>query len=296
VARPSGMAGRMTPTRQQSMRQIEGAINEHMQRVAQWEKIYIPQLERCIQDRYHDVQFQDATILMIRYLGIKLAAIPAQLQDEVCGYVRRIVDLAKPIIIVSPDQTDPVVFTSTLNVGGELQVCVAKCKEPELRKEALELMFKHPKGNGLWDMTMLAKHAEWTIEVEASFAAGNALSPEGQVIMEYVSESEALRKLSASGPSSWVYGFNTKSALTPFRRSIGSIGSVGSAGWQTPDRRSVGSIGSTGWLTPDRRSVGSIGGTGWLTPDRRSVGSIGGALPDRRQFGSISSARWQNPE
>lgn len=182
--------------------EIKDALDRQVKELSNWESTYITLFEDYRKEGYQTSKFQDATTLMIKYLAMRLSIIPPEMEHPSYRCIRRILFLAREIIDppVLPPRTEPVVFASGQSIANDIRLCVTSCRDNELRKEAIELMYKHPRGDGLWDAVMIAKLAEFVLRTEADYMAGRDYFPEGKAVMRYVYESELLSQLSGRAP------------------------------------------------------------------------------------------------
>jgi hypothetical protein len=146
-----------------------GDSGQQLKDLSEWEKAYEPLYDSC--RRGSDSQFQDATILMIKYHAIKLTAIPVKMERASYSCVQAIISLSKEVItpssLLSP--TAPVDFTGGLSIANELSLCIMRCRDEGLRKESMNLLYKHPRGLGMWDSLIIAKMAEVSLSSFISF-------------------------------------------------------------------------------------------------------------------------------
>jgi hypothetical protein len=93
---------------------------------------------------------------------MKLSIIPARLGYASYTCIRRILSLSREIIDPPSEQprTPPVVFGGGQSIANDLRLCVTSCRDKSIIRGAIELMHKHPQGDGLWDTIMIVKMAE----------------------------------------------------------------------------------------------------------------------------------------
>lgn len=80
-----------------------------------------------------------------------------------------------------PKSKPKLAFSLELSVLPPLFLTAVKCRTSEIRKEALELLVRYPRREGIWDSVTVAAIGKWVIELEEEGATGGYVSEEDRV-------------------------------------------------------------------------------------------------------------------
>jgi hypothetical protein len=64
-------------------------------------------------------------------------------------------------------------FTFDIGIVPPLHVTATKCREPRVRREAVELLFASPRQEGMWDGVLCARIGKWIVKVEEELGLGD---------------------------------------------------------------------------------------------------------------------------
>jgi hypothetical protein len=96
-------------------------------------------------------------MLMIQCLAFRLFIIPVEMQHEICACMPWFSLYQKSLSAGCYVWEQP-------GVQNEMLLYIMRCRDKTLRKEAIGLLYKNPKGEGLWDSLIAAELAEWFID------------------------------------------------------------------------------------------------------------------------------------
>jgi hypothetical protein len=86
--------------------------------------------------------------------------------DPFIPVFEKIVNLAEEII--SSDSSDPAqpVFSTDIGIIGPLYGVVSRCRDPVIRRRAIDIMKAAPRQEGIWNSILVARVAERVVEIE----------------------------------------------------------------------------------------------------------------------------------
>ncbi|KAG4440086.1 hypothetical protein IFR05_004429 [Cadophora sp. M221] len=110
--------------------------------------------------------------MAIGYIGLSThLSIDESIHDQYNPVYKRVVFLAKAVMKEMPatSKTRPSNFCFDTRVIVPLWVVGLKCREPSIRKEAINFLLEHPRREGIWDSVFAGKVLQWATEVEEEF-------------------------------------------------------------------------------------------------------------------------------
>ena len=114
-----------------------------------------------------------STILTCHYaiIGIWLdcaLSFPECTYDNYTSSFEHVIDLAAQVVYLTNAQNNgtPPVFQFEIGVIPPLYMAARKCRDPTLRRRAIELLRQAPKQEGLWDSAQMVVVAERIVEIE----------------------------------------------------------------------------------------------------------------------------------
>jgi hypothetical protein len=164
-----------------SSQKIQNELHQYTVTNEQWFKSFQPFFERSRAQR-GSKDFLGASILMIKYLSSRIA-VPRLVQpcdtyedDSLPNYIT-IVDLARGLLEAEHKNQPPArpmfIFDDSLVAG--LFLVATRCRDSIVRRQAIDLLQRYPRREGLWDSSMAAKVATWFMEAEEEGLEGNSI-------------------------------------------------------------------------------------------------------------------------
>jgi hypothetical protein len=87
--------------------------------------------------------------------------------DEFHNMFTEIVTLSRDVLEVAQQtRTSSPPFAFSIGVTNSLYLVLVKCRERQLRRQALQLLDDHPRRDGVWDTAMVAAIGRWIAEEE----------------------------------------------------------------------------------------------------------------------------------
>lgn len=110
--------------------------------------------------------------MAVGYIGLSThLATDESIHDEYNPVYKRVVYLAKAVMKELPatNKTRPSNFCFDTRVIVPLWVVGLKCREPSIRREAINFLLANPRREGIWDSVFAGKVLQWAMEVEEEF-------------------------------------------------------------------------------------------------------------------------------
>jgi hypothetical protein len=107
--------------------------------------------------------------LAIGYIGLCThLATDESIHDQYNPVYKRVVYLAKEVMKELPvtNKTRPSNFCFDTRVIVPLWVVGLKCREPAIRRDAINMLLSNPRREGIWDSVFAGKVLQWAMEVE----------------------------------------------------------------------------------------------------------------------------------
>ena len=138
-------------------------LNDFKEVTKNWYQAFLPIFERtrsCPDTKDH----LGASSLMLRYLPSRF-----KMTNDIRDY-RRLVDIAREILETDARNAVPgkAVFTFETTVVVSLSTVATLAPDIEVRRDAIALLVKYPRREGLVDSQMVVKVATWMMEQEES--------------------------------------------------------------------------------------------------------------------------------
>jgi hypothetical protein len=135
----------------------------------QWLRAFRPLFDRSRKDK-GSKDFLGASVLMIKFLSSTIATALQGSKEAHCDVFLQdfimLVDLARDLLENSPsDQRRAVVLFDDSLVASLFNVAT-RCRERGVRKEAIELLQRYPRREGLWDSEMAVAVCTWVMNQE----------------------------------------------------------------------------------------------------------------------------------
>ncbi|KUJ06773.1 uncharacterized protein LY89DRAFT_726192 [Mollisia scopiformis] len=150
---------------------IERELEAYEEVTALWYDAFLPLFEES-RKAPGSKMFIGANMMMVRYLPSRFAiSRKAETSDTYADtYLddyRTVVRLVREVLEdFSEVPTGQAVFGMDVNLVLSLFLVGTRCREPGVRREAIALLLKHPRREGLWDSLMAARVAGWLMEKE----------------------------------------------------------------------------------------------------------------------------------
>ncbi|KAE9364117.1 hypothetical protein N431DRAFT_496710 [Stipitochalara longipes BDJ] len=115
--------------------------------------------------------FLGANIMMIEFLSTKLTVLlSGQNHETYCDDFLQdhieIVRLAKELFEMSPKSHGKAIFVFDGSNVSALFIVATRCRDRAVRREAINLLQKYPRREGLWDSSMAVKVSTWVMNME----------------------------------------------------------------------------------------------------------------------------------
>jgi hypothetical protein len=110
--------------------------------------------------------------MAIGYIGLSThLSADESIHDEYNPVYKRVVYLAKAVMKEMPtaNKTRTSNFCFDTRVIVPLWVVGLKCREPSIRREAINFLLANPRREGIWDSVFAGKVLQWAMEVEEEF-------------------------------------------------------------------------------------------------------------------------------
>jgi hypothetical protein len=110
--------------------------------------------------------------MAIGYIGLSThLSVDESIHDEYNPVYKRVVYLAKAVMKEMPtaNKTRTSNFCFDTRVIVPLWVVGLKCREPSIRREAINFLLANPRREGIWDSVFAGKVLQWVMEVEEEF-------------------------------------------------------------------------------------------------------------------------------
>jgi hypothetical protein len=110
--------------------------------------------------------------LAIGYIGLCThLSTDESIHDKYNPVYKRVVYLAKAVMkeMPTPNKTRRSNFCFDTRIIVPLWVVGLKCREPLIRREAINFLLAHPRREGIWDSVFAGKVLRWAMEVEEKF-------------------------------------------------------------------------------------------------------------------------------
>ena len=168
------------------------AMNPHLQRALDWGAAFEP---RFIHSRTPEGRqdFARATLLQIRWKTTLISASSSptagEVQyDQLTHLFQDIIDLVKSITYDEPvSQPDRANFTFDIGRVGSLYVVATRCRDCQLRREAISLLLSKPRREGIWDNVFAARVATVIMIMEEAGLQGGFVPESCRIRIEGLS-------------------------------------------------------------------------------------------------------------
>jgi hypothetical protein len=167
-------------------------MNPHLQRALDWGAAFRPLFlrSRTPEGKADTVR---ATLLQIRWKTTLISATinptAGEVQyDQLTHYFQDIVDLVKDIPYDNPtSHSDMASFTFDVGRVGSLYIVATRCRDCELRREAISLLLSKPRRECVWDNVVAAKVATVIMLMEETGLQGGFVPESYRVRVEGLS-------------------------------------------------------------------------------------------------------------
>lgn len=165
---------------------IKQELQVYMTTTEGWLQSFQPLFERSRAQK-GTKEFLGASILMIKYLSWRFTLPRLEqcdtYEDEFLpGYIT-VVDLAQGLLeadLTNRIKDKPIFIFDDRLVAGLFLVATG-CRERRVRRQAINLLRKYPRREGLWDSSMAAKVATWFMEAEEEGLEGDSIPPSARL-------------------------------------------------------------------------------------------------------------------
>ncbi|PVH72695.1 hypothetical protein DL98DRAFT_576703 [Cadophora sp. DSE1049] len=140
--------------------------------VWRFNKAFAPVLEKVAEGPQKHYALFIQLSMAIGYIGLSThLSIDESIHDQYNPVYKRVVFLAKAVMREMPatSKTRPSNFCFDTRVIVPLWVVGLKCREPTIRKEAINFLLEHPRREGIWDSVFAGKVLQWAMHVEEEF-------------------------------------------------------------------------------------------------------------------------------
>lgn len=146
-----------------------------------WHEAFLPVLERA-RTPLGQKDFFAATCLQMHYLVTYVSVLSALASSELFydslnAMFAEIVSLSKIILETSQKPN----FTCAFRVVFPLDLVAKKCRDPVIRREAIQLLLAKPRRELFWDSFTAAKVCLWVVKIEEEGMVGDYVSEEMRV-------------------------------------------------------------------------------------------------------------------
>ena len=141
---------------------------------SRWAKAFQPLFDKCWAKPKWSSEFRGATLLMIKHLSVLFLYSNADF-DNLAENARWLIDMARQILEHERqdggiDRATATCTTPSCNFDDSIVVALflvaTRCQHRLARREAIALLRKHPRREGLWDSEMAANVAQWFVDIE----------------------------------------------------------------------------------------------------------------------------------
>jgi hypothetical protein len=181
---------------------------------SRWAKAFQPLFDKCWAKPKGSSDFRGATLLMIKHLSV-LFLYSNNDFDNLAENARWLIDMARQILEHERqdggiDRATATCTTPTCNFDDSivlaLFIVATRCRHRLARREAIALLQKHPRREGLWDSEMAANVAQWFVDIEEEGLCGEDHVPSGSRLAivrheVFLSERKVLVQCSKQGKS-----------------------------------------------------------------------------------------------
>ena len=177
-----------TEVREDLAARLNMQVAMHFEAVSRWMNAFMPMFEKCRAKPKTTGDFQGATTLMLKYLAACLS-LPEYLNQNILRDAISVVDMARDLLepdILSEKTRNraQAIFTFDDCLVGGLFLVATRCRDRVVRREALKLLNKHPRREGLWDGAMASRVAEWFVETEEEgLAADEEVAVDSRLVL-----------------------------------------------------------------------------------------------------------------
>jgi hypothetical protein len=132
-----------------------------------WSNAFQPLLLKARSSNDPD-EFRRATVLKVKYLYTYLTMMVPMLSLQESNYgqtarLTELMDLLKILLLYSDRDNG---FSIEANLLVPLSVITYRFRHRALLQEAIRLLLKYPRREGLWDGVLIAKYSKWLAEIE----------------------------------------------------------------------------------------------------------------------------------
>lgn len=150
---------------------LENERQEHVRYIYEWLAAFEPLWDYCQTDGGPEDYAGAAILKMETWCGIISFATArtnheCHYDDYIDGFAE-MVRLARNVLEISEQaRTGSALFAFSVGVTNCIYFVVTKCRDAQLRREALELLARFPRRDGVWDTAMIAAVGHWIMEKE----------------------------------------------------------------------------------------------------------------------------------
>lgn len=162
---------------------LEEERQEHIRNIHEWLAAFEPLWEYCQTEGGADDYAGAAILKMQTWCGI-ISFATARTNHE-CHYddfiegFAEMVRMARNVLEISEQaRTGSALFAFSIGVTNCIYFIVTKCRDRRLRREALGLLARFPRRDGVWDTAMIAAVGQWNMEKEEYGLGPNEPIPE----------------------------------------------------------------------------------------------------------------------
>ncbi|KAK2623983.1 hypothetical protein QTJ16_006617 [Diplocarpon rosae] len=109
--------------------------------------------------------------MAIGYIGLSTHLAEETIHDQYNAVYARVVSLATAVMKAMPSQGRPSHFCFDTRVIVPLWVVGLKCREPSIRRGAIDFLLANPRREGIWDSVFAGNVLRWAMDVEEEFLA-----------------------------------------------------------------------------------------------------------------------------
>jgi hypothetical protein len=154
---------------------------------ARWLKAFEPLYNRCRSQPPMSTEFQEATILMLRYLTARLRTVYSYFDKDFVFESSQAMAIGRELLEMRAGSEEETLQQRTRfykqGLVAALFLVAAKCQDRRLRREALTILEQYPGVEGYLDTVVAIRLARWFIEKDESIDLQSAVS---RYVIEYV--------------------------------------------------------------------------------------------------------------
>ena len=164
-------SGRVTVRIDEFTQRAEAEFGEYRQARETWYQAFRPVFEGS-RKRPGSKEFLGASMLMIQYVSANLMCVPPEEEsemifDQYTSQYRTLVYLSRELLETFPrTKARKAVFSFDDGLVASLFSAATRCRDRNIRRQAIKLLVEHPRREGLWDSAAAVKVACWLVNLE----------------------------------------------------------------------------------------------------------------------------------